>query len=165
VARYQYDLTMGIDYWSHVKEEMNRRSPKAAGRMTAYYAVWTALSKIQANPPYGQRPLMSHGAAQWVADPKSPKSGSVIGTGSTFASADTPLDTMMSDSLTMLDQWEIDLRNGRVSRSTMVGQVFDMMLDGDVENIVDKLQESVGTVDLDTVDFQAIRDVIRDEEL
>lgn len=61
-AAYQYDLAMGIDYTSHVKEVMNSRSPKAAGRMSAYYAVWTALSRIQPNPPYG---YPRAGTARW----------------------------------------------------------------------------------------------------
>lgn len=168
VAQYQYDVTMGIDYWSHVKEEMNRRAPKSPGRMNAYYTVWTALSKIQPNPPYGQRPLTTHAGDQWWVDAKF---RSVIGTKPLFAAgADTgTLDTMMADRLAFLSRWQLDLRDGRTSRSTMVGQVTDMlddmMLDGDVENIVDQLQETVGTVDLDTVDFDEILAVLRDEGL
>jgi hypothetical protein len=55
MAEYNYRLTMQISYNSHAKEEMNRRSPAAEGRMTAYYSIWTALSKIQPNPPYGAK--------------------------------------------------------------------------------------------------------------
>jgi hypothetical protein len=66
-AKYNYDLSMGIDYDSHVKEEMNRRSPKAEGRMNAYYSIWTALSRIQPNPPYGAR---SYGSWDWDSPKK-----------------------------------------------------------------------------------------------
>lgn len=49
----------------------------------------------------------------------------------------------------------------------MAGQVADILedltLDADVENIVDDLQESFGTVDLDTIDSADIWAVICDE--
>ena len=72
LAQFMYDQAMGIDYWSHVKEEMNRRSPKAPGRMNAYYRVWNALADIQPNPPYG---AVKWTAAEWAPKASSPKSG------------------------------------------------------------------------------------------
>src|SRR4051812_37588331 len=104
---------------------------------------------MQPNPPYGRGPLGTVNVSRWAADAKSPKPRAV------------------AESTAFLDQWELDLRDGHASRSTMAGQVTDIlddvMLDAGVENVVDKLQESFGTVDLDAVDFEDIWAVIRDE--
>ena len=146
VAQYQYDTTMNIDYDSHAKEEMNKRSPMARGRMSAYYAVWTALSKMQPNPPYGLGQKTAADGDWWVGA-KSRKSLNV-----TRCPVSPP-------------RWEVDLEHGLASRATMAGQVVeimdDLMLDEDVENVVDKLQESFGTVDLDTIDFTQVCAAIR----
>ena len=42
-----------IDYDSHFKEVARDRSPAATGRYNAMMAVWTAMSKLQPNKPYG----------------------------------------------------------------------------------------------------------------
>lgn len=54
LAGYAAAQVMSIDYSSHVKEEMNRRAPQVeGGRMTAHSAIWSAMAKLQPNPPYG----------------------------------------------------------------------------------------------------------------
>ena len=55
-ALAMWNAVQDVDYDSHAKEVMNRRSHPVTGRMGAYYAIWTALAKLQPFAPYAHHP-------------------------------------------------------------------------------------------------------------
>lgn len=79
-AQYAYNKAMGIDYWSHVKETINKRAPQIqGGRYTGLSAVWSAIAKWQPNPPYGRTSTTYYSAG----------SGYVLGGDSYWGGKDT----------------------------------------------------------------------------
>ena len=84
VALFLMGQVQEIDYDSHVKETLNTRAPKpeAGNRYSALYAVWTAFSKLQPNPPYGGFTTTGYGnttGSSWSGG----------GTGSSYGKAQT----------------------------------------------------------------------------
>lgn len=65
VANVLWEKVMTLDYTSHVKDVALKRSAPAQGRSTAYYATWTAMSKMQPVPPYHKK---SGTSGSWVED-------------------------------------------------------------------------------------------------
>jgi hypothetical protein len=51
-----WNAVADIDYDSHAKEVMDRRSHKVTGRMSAYYKVWNALADLQPFAPFAKTP-------------------------------------------------------------------------------------------------------------
>lgn len=56
VAFQMWNEVIDIDYTSHAKEVMNRRSHPNAQRMTAMYDVWETMSRMQDLKPFGGTP-------------------------------------------------------------------------------------------------------------
>jgi hypothetical protein len=52
-----------VDYTSHAKEVMNRRSHPNNKRMSAYYKIWNALADLQPFAPFSGRPREVAGIA------------------------------------------------------------------------------------------------------
>lgn len=55
VADTLRDAVLNVDYTSHVKDIAIERSSENPRRSDAYYATWTAMSKMQPTRPYGGR--------------------------------------------------------------------------------------------------------------
>jgi hypothetical protein len=89
VANVLWEKMMTLDYTSHVKDVAIKRSAPAAGRSAAYYATWTAMSKMQPVPPYHKKnakPLASFADRKnWWEEPEfakdSPSAGSLASAG------------------------------------------------------------------------------------
>lgn len=62
-ALAMWNAVQDVDYDSHAKEVMNRRSHPNAQRMGAYYSIWTALAKLQPFAPYSHTPRPVPGMA------------------------------------------------------------------------------------------------------
>lgn len=62
-----------LDYTSHAKEEMNRRSHPNKERMGAYYSIWTALSRLQPVRPYAHRGLVPETTSKTLPALPAPK--------------------------------------------------------------------------------------------
>jgi hypothetical protein len=62
VANIMWEKVMTLDYTSHVKDVAIQRSAPAQGRSAAYYATWTAMSKMQPVPPYHSK---YQGKSKW----------------------------------------------------------------------------------------------------
>lgn len=58
-----WNAVADIDYDSHAKEVMNRRSHPVKGRMGAYYAIWRAMAALQPFAPYSKYPRPVNGLA------------------------------------------------------------------------------------------------------
>lgn len=53
-AQFMYDKVMTIDYYSHVKETIDKRAPQiAGGRYSALSQIWSACAHWQPNRPWG----------------------------------------------------------------------------------------------------------------
>ena len=70
VANTLWEKIWTLDYASHAKDIAIKRSAPAVGRSAAYYATWTAMSKMQPIPPYSYRidPLQQDGEEIWWED-------------------------------------------------------------------------------------------------
>jgi hypothetical protein len=58
-----WNAVADVDYTSHAKEEMNRRSHPNPKRMSAYYKIWNALADLQPFAPYSRVPRVVGGVA------------------------------------------------------------------------------------------------------
>jgi hypothetical protein len=58
-----WNAVADVDYTSHAKEEMNRRSHPNPKRMSAYYKIWNALADLQPFAPYSRVPRTVDGVA------------------------------------------------------------------------------------------------------
>lgn len=58
-----WNAVADVDYDSHAKEVMNRRSHPVKGRMQAYYKIWHALADLQPFAPYSRTPRPVNGQA------------------------------------------------------------------------------------------------------
>lgn len=66
-ALAMWNEVQDIDYDSHAKEEMNRRSHPNPQRMSAYYKIWNALADLQPFAPYSTVPRPVKGLAPKTA--------------------------------------------------------------------------------------------------
>lgn len=78
-ALVMWNQVMDVDYDSHAKEVMNRRSHPNRDRMSSYYACWTALAKMQPYAPYAKTPKPVGGFV-----PRNNQLGKTTGNGSTY---------------------------------------------------------------------------------
>lgn len=90
VALQLFDQVMAIDYTSHAKEVMNKRSTPNAARMTALYDVWSAMANMQDLAPFTGTPRKVRAQSiKWNAyPPAAPKAP----TGNTFKPLDNADD-------------------------------------------------------------------------
>jgi hypothetical protein len=62
-ALAMWNAVQDVDYDSHAKEVMNRRSHPNPKRMSAYYKIWNALAELQPFAPYSHQPRAVQGLA------------------------------------------------------------------------------------------------------
>lgn len=85
VANTLWEKMMTLDYTSHVKDVAIQRSAPAQGRSAAYYATWTAMSRMQPIPPYQSKypKQTTIGRKNWWEEPEfaRPSAGSMASAG------------------------------------------------------------------------------------